>query len=281
MKLNEVQASEIKKIEIEMLGEFVRVCEKLNLQYYIIGGTLLGAIRHQGFIPWDDDIDIGMPRCDYEIFVEKAKDMINEPIFMQNYRTDQHMIFPFTKLRNSNTTYIERRSKYSKMNQGVWIDIFPLDYYEKSVFKRKLKEFYVAVVNMRIGEEQFFEREKKRSLTKKVLREICLKMLRIRFSTLQMAVKKVDNVYSSSSKSNMLINNSGVYGKKEVMPEGWFGKGCKVNFENMELIAPVEYDLYLKNLYGDYMTPPPKEKRISVHDIEVIDFNMSYKDYIN
>ncbi len=281
MILNEIQMAEIKKIEVDMLREFVKICEKLNLQYYLIGGTLLGAIRHQGFIPWDDDIDIGMPRHDYEIFVEKAGELFSDPFFLQNYRTDSYMIFPFSKLRNSNTTYIEKRSKYSKMNQGVWIDIFPLDYYEQDNFKRKAQAFSISLINMRIGEEQFFEDKRERSLIKKALRNVFLKLLRIRFPNLQDAVKRIDRIYASSPKSNILVNKCGAYPGKEEIPEEWFGVGCKVIFENMELNAPIKYDQYLSHIYGDYMSLPPEEKQITVHNIEIIDFKKSYKEYIS
>ena len=167
------------------------------------------------------------------------------------------------------------------MHQGVWIDIFPLDYLETNKFRKKLQDIKISLISMRIGQEQFFEDNRKRSAIKKLVRYSFFKLLRIAFPTLKDAVGKLDRIHSSCPKSNILANKSGAYPSKEAVPEEWFGSGCKVVFENMELIAPNNYDLYLSHIYGDYMTPPPKEKQVSVHDIEIIDLKKSYLEYIN
>ena len=280
MLLNDIQMKKLKEIEIDMLKAFVSICDQLGLKYYLICGTLLGAVRHKGFIPWDDDIDVGMPREDYEVFVEKAGKLLPDYIFLQNYRTDENMIFPFTKLRNNNTTYIETRSKDSKMNQGVWMDIFPLDFYESKKLRRDYQEIMVSMINQRIGMEQFVVGDKNRSFPKKVIRRIVHGIIKKMYPTLNSAVKKVDTIYSSTAPGDILVNKSGTYLGKEEVPAAWFGKGCYVDFENMRVCAPIEYDKYLTHIYGDYMTPPPVEKQVSVHDIEVIDLEKSYKDYI-
>ena len=201
MILNESQMKRIKDIELDMLKVFVSICDQLGLKYYLIGGTLLGAVRHKGFIPWDDDIDVGMPREDYEVFVEKAGKLLPDYIFLQNYRTDENMIFPFTKLRNINTTYIETRTKYSKMNQGVWMDIFPLDYFEVDDRKRNFQTRKVSIINMRIGMEQYIVDNKNRSFAKKAIRKIAYRIIKMMYPTLNSAVKKVDAIYSSASYS--------------------------------------------------------------------------------
>lgn len=280
MLFDDKQMKKLKEIEIDMLKKFVSICEQLGLKYYLIGGTLLGAVRYKGFIPWDDDIDVGMPRQDYEIFVEKAGMFLPDYIFLQNFRTDKNMIFPFTKLRNVNTTYIETRSKYSKMNQGVWMDIFPLDYYELNELKRNYQTRKISIINMRIGMEQYIVDNTDRSFARKVTRKIAYKIIKMMYPTLTSAVKRVDSIYSSTVPSDIWVNKSGAYPGKEEVPIEWFGKGCYVDFENMKVSAPVEYDKYLKHIYGDYMTPPPVEKQVSVHDIEVIDLEKSYKEYI-
>ena len=280
MILDETQMNRIKEIELDMLKAFVSICDQLRLKYYLIGGTLLGAVRHKGFIPWDDDIDVGMPREDYEVFVEKAGKLLPDYIFLQNYRTDENMIFPFTKLRNINTTYIETRTKYSKMNQGVWMDIFPLDYLEVDERKRNFQARKVSIINMRIGMEQYIVDNKNRSFGKKAIRKIGYKIIKMIYPTLSSAVKKVDAIYSSTSHSDIWVNKSGAYPGKEEVPIEWFGKGGDVEFENMKVSAPTEYDKYLTHIYGDYMAPPPVEKQVPVHDIEVIDLEKSYKEYI-
>lgn len=113
-------------IGLDLLIEFDRVCKKHGLKYFLIGGSLLGAIRHNGFIPWDDDIDVGMLRCDYEKFLTLAYEFEN-PYFLQTPYTDEGYYFSFAKLRNSNTAAISNAFRYENFNQGVFLDIFPLD----------------------------------------------------------------------------------------------------------------------------------------------------------
>ena len=118
--------NELQQKELDLLKEFVKFCELHNLTYFLIGGTLLGAIRHLGFIPWDDDIDVGMPRPDYDRFCELAEKHFVGDIFFQSYRSDKGYPYIFSKLRNSNTTFIEKIYRHVPMNHGVYIDIFPL-----------------------------------------------------------------------------------------------------------------------------------------------------------
>ena len=134
------QLQKMQEVELDLFKAFIEVCEKLQLKYYLLGGTLLGAVRHKGFIPWDDDIDVGMPRKDYEIFIQKAQDLLPEHYFVQNCYTDGKLPMAFCKIRNSNTTFIETSVKDFKINHGIFIDIFPLDYYPQD--KKKKKQFY-------------------------------------------------------------------------------------------------------------------------------------------
>ena len=113
---------------LEILTIFDDLCKKLNLKYTLSSGTLLGAVRHKGFIPWDDDVDVAMPREDYEIFVKNANSMLPDGFFLQHYTTDKHYMHIFAKLKNSNTTWIESGIGPKKnMNHGIYIDIFPID----------------------------------------------------------------------------------------------------------------------------------------------------------
>ncbi len=126
------------KTELELLKKFISVCEKYNLKYYMAGGSLLGAIRHSGFIPWDDDIDIDMPRDDYNKLLEIAKYEFTDPIFFQTTYTEQNYVRPHAQIRNSNTTAIVSHEKGLYFNQGIFIDIFPLD----SVPTNKIKRYF-------------------------------------------------------------------------------------------------------------------------------------------
>lgn len=129
--------TELQKKEFELLKYFIDICGKLNLRYYLVCGSALGAAKYKGFIPWDDDIDVAMPRDDYEVFLEKGSAFLPSYLFIQNYRTDPEFPMMMTKLRNSNTTFIEEMLKNIKMNHGVYIDIFPLDGYPKNKKEQK------------------------------------------------------------------------------------------------------------------------------------------------
>jgi lipopolysaccharide cholinephosphotransferase len=137
-------------IELAMLGEFIRICQKYSLRYYLIGGSALGAVRHSGFIPWDDDIDIGMPRVDYEKFLSVAQAELDADLFLQTHKTDPAYPFSFAKIRNSKTTFIQSDSSHLQMNHGVYIDIFPLDGYPSSKLSRRLTKIIINLCNAAI-----------------------------------------------------------------------------------------------------------------------------------
>ena len=138
--------NELQKVEFDLLRYFIEICEKLNLNYFLVCGSALGAARHEGFIPWDDDMDVGMYREDYNKFMKLAPALLPEGIFLQNYKTDPKYPHVFAKLRNSNTTYIEKSAKDLDINHGIYIDIFPLDGYPENRSEQKklafLKKWY-------------------------------------------------------------------------------------------------------------------------------------------
>ena len=117
----------LKAIELDILKAFIDVCKKNSLNYYLLGGSCLGAVRHHGIIPWDDDIDVGLLRADYNKFMEVGQKYLPEHYFLQNYRTDPEYYVNFAKIRDSRTTFIESSLKNLHINHGVYIDVFPLD----------------------------------------------------------------------------------------------------------------------------------------------------------
>ena len=129
MEPTEKQLEKLKRIELNILQEYIKACEILGLNYCLIGGTLLGAIRHKGFIPWDDDIDVAMPRKDYEVFIREAQKVLPNNLFVQSFLSDSHLPYNFCKVRDNNTTFIETATQKRKIHHGVFIDVFPLDNY--------------------------------------------------------------------------------------------------------------------------------------------------------
>lgn len=272
MELSQTHTRVLQQIELEILRVFIEICEKLNLKYYALGGTLLGAVRHQGFIPWDDDIDVGMPRKDYDIFVQRAQEYLPKHLFLQTHMTDPESPFAFAKIRDSNTTYIQFHIRKQKMHHGIYIDIFPLDYYSDTYIR---KSFY----------------RKKRWCRRRVgcvydVGKIGIKthisqmLARILMPTLQDAISKKENLYRSVPRGDTYVNHEGAYGVKEIMPVAWYGEGINLVFEGLNVVVPREYDLWLTQVYGNYRELPPLEKRKTHHDVVVIDAEKPYTDYV-
>ena len=272
MILTDEQLKKVKNVEIEILKSFIEVCEKLGLKYYAIAGTALGIVRHKGFIPWDDDIDVAMMREDYEYFLEHAQQYLPEHLFLQTYKNDKGYHQGFAKIRNSNTTFIETAVKDNEMNHGIYIDIFPIDYCDvKKVktpwFKFKERIYCIGVAGLFSNIKLSF----KAKLFYAFSKLFC-------FSGKQ-AIAKRDELYKSMPKGGMVASIY-AYGVKELVPIEWYGEGKKMEFEGIEVVVPNECDKYLKQIFGDYMQLPPVEKRVTHHLTDVIDVEKSYLEYM-
>ena len=274
MKKNDEETlKDLQQEELKIFKEFIKVCDILNINYYLIGGTCIGAIRHNGFIPWDDDIDVCMLREEYDIFVKQAQKYLPSNYFLQTFETDPEYPNCFAKIRNSETTFIEDSVKDKKMNHGIYIDIFPLDnLYKYNVIKDKLikialfrhlhnnsndfkKKIAVAISDL------FYKRKSKNELC-----EILDKMYR----------------KGNSKSSEKVVNYGGAWGiKKESHFKSDYQDYKLVDFEDIKVKVPIGYDRCLKDTYGDYMKLPPEEKRQPHHFSETIDTKKSYKYYIN
>ncbi len=265
----DVDMKRIMEIELDMLRAFIAVCEKHDLTYFLIGGTALGAVRHGGFIPWDDDIDVGLPREDYEKFLSVAQTDLPEGLFLQTPDTDPEYMTCFSKIRNSNTTFWESSVKHLNINHGVFIDIFPLDGCED--YERFAKRS--RLLGIRAASRFKYPRGFKAKLggILAALRYPSAKGARDRMRALWKEVPYATAEY--------VINYGGAYGKKERMPKEIYGKGTAGSFEGLTVMLPEKTDEYLTRLYGDYMTPPPPEKRIAHHYCEVIDPDRPYTEY--
>lgn len=272
--LSKVDTEKLKTIELDLLKEFIATCSKLNLRYFVIGGTLLGAVRHKGFIPWDDDIDVAMPRKDYEIWVEKAQDLIDKKkFFVQTFVTDPQYPNNFAKLRNNNTTFVESSLRRLTINHGVYIDIFPLDYYPKRSSLFKIRQFLLSSKITQVYDTDSINY----SRVKSVIRKIASIFV---FGSPFDAVKKRENLYKSVENGTLLANHCGAWGIKEIVPVEWYGKGKTLKFEGVDVCAPEKYKSWLHRVYGNYMELPPIEKRVTHHYTEIIDLNKSYNEYM-
>jgi len=272
-----IELEKLKKVGLDILKEFIRVCDLLDLKYYLAYGTLIGAVRHEGYIPWDDDVDVYMPRPDYEIFMKEAKKYLKDNYFVQNNDTDPEYLLRFAKLRDSNTTFIEEEYKKYTINHGIFIDIFPLDGYVKG------KDF---LLDMRIKQKAFEESDNEVKF-KNSLSTFNMKVIQKIGPILNKKInlEKTMNSYEDRAKkfsykdSDYVAEMVGsiyiVPMKKEV-----FGEGKLMKFEDIYARVPDDYDTCLKLLYGDYMKLPPKEQREPHHNFVAMDTEKSYWEYI-
>lgn len=266
-----------------MLKEFVRVCDENNLTYYLIGGTALGAIRHHGFIPWDDDIDVAMPRTDYEKFLKLQKCFSYE-YFIQTYKTDKNYILNYAKLRNSNTTYIENFYATTNINHGIWIDIFPLDGMSKK-YKKPSSLAYKVRFTWWNTFMMYLPSLKRKIHKKTFLKDISLTFVGLLFFFLNIAHLRNKWVNFMMQripyeKAFFVGNLCGTNHKKEAMPREIFQQGTVVKFEGLDVKVPYDYDKYLTLLFHDYMKLPPLNKQVGHHHNKGFSLTMGYKEYI-
>ena len=267
--------NELQTKEFEILKHFIETCEKLDLTYYLVCGSALGAVKYKGFIPWDDDIDVAMPRKDYDRFLNEGSDLLPDHLFLQNYQTDNKFPKIFSKLRDSRTTYIE--SAYAKIDihHGVFIDVFALDGYpvdkrEIKWFERKKKN-YLRLTSCALSSSG--------SLKSRTLRQI-LRLLGYHKITAKYLIK-YENMLRSYSESDFYCNYGNFRGVMEITPKEVYGHGVYATFENLRVRIPEKFDAYLREKYGDYTLDPPNEERVGHHNYSLIDLNTSYKDLMS
>lgn len=264
---------------LESLKWFNEFCTDNNLRYYAIGGTILGAIRHQGFIPWDDDIDVGMPRKDYEKLKEIAKTEKGRFRFETYDSIAEDYCYAFTKLYDTTTTLVER--KRVAVVRGVYIDIFPLDGIGATK-KEGLSNYYRFKILNQIFESRVNAIRKGRSWIKnaavlllRIVPDFVLdqRLLRIKLNKIGAEYDFDECKYGG--------NFFGAYWEREIMDLSLLGSPKYYHFEDMMIAGPEDAEGYLKHIYGDWRRLPSKEKQVSHHDYISCNLNKSYLDLIS
>ncbi len=268
--------NDLQRKSLELLIIFLSICEKWNIPYYLVCGSALGAMKYGGFIPWDDDIDVGLLRADYNRFLEIAPGELPDWCFLQNYKTEKYFPQTYSKLRNVNTTFIEKENKTLPINHGIYIDIFPLDGYpmgraEQIAFelKRKVNAWWRYSVY-------------ENSLNTKVkIRNKFLRLMGLH-NNLQKAHKYVEKLYTKypPAESELWCNFGNWQGRLEYVPRWQYGNGAWGTFEGLRVRVPEKYDEYLTQKYGDWRSDPPLEQQKSHHNSITIDVNRSYRYYM-
>lgn len=268
--------TELQKVEFDLLKMFAEICDKLNLKYYLVCGSALGAAKYKGFIPWDDDIDVAMLRDDYETFINKAVSMLPDGIFLQNYHTEKAFPQFYSKLRNSNTTFIEKSVAHLPINHGVFIDIFPLDGYPKAQNQIELLEKKKRIYQLQLNCVYNINYSKKEKLIYKFERLIGL------HKKTNKTVNKLDMLLSfyPCSGSDLLCNHGNWQGKLEYAPKEQYGEGIWAEFEGLKVRIPEKFDEYLTQKYGDWRADLPEELRQGHHSYTVCDLTKPYTEYL-
>ena len=273
-----IELNQLHKIVLDILKETLTICERYSLRYYMLGGTLLGAVRHKGFIPWDDDIDIGMPRPDYEKFIQYAQKELPEPFQINNaFMGKDEYGYYYIRVENTKTKLLRTMSIKSVVIPA-FIDVFPLDGVpnDERLKKHWLKkcEYYRRLLSA----SQFSYFSASDSIKKK--RKIIPRILRLLFKTFNLerlidtkkAWCKLHSALTEYSyeECDTLINYCGYWGLKEMFPKSVYGEGKLYQFEDLMLRGPEDYDYVLTQMYGDYMTPPA-DKDKEHHYLEVVE----------
>lgn len=257
-------------VQKELLKKLDQVCRKQGLRYAAIHGTLLGAVRHQGFIPWDDDVDIAMPREDYDRLLALAPQAFPEPFFLQIPANTENVFYGgYAKLRRSGTAAIEPQHKGRNCHQGIWIDIFPLDFCPEDGEKRKWLQrritFWQRLLMAKLYRPGHGMPE---DINPKVLSFYYLLARCLRRRWIRSRLEQLFRKCRKSDKVAILACYYGDYPNPNVYPASLFDSMTEVLFEDFQIPVPDNYDVILSERYGShYMDMPEKGKRLSHKDI--------------
>lgn len=270
-----------RRIQLSQLGillQFDKVCKELDLKYYLFSGTLLGAVRHKGFIPWDDDVDVVMLRHDYDKFIRDGQKHFEDHLFIQSRSTDREYPNVPIKIRNSKTTFIENSMVDFDINHGVYIDVFPIDGAPDNRHLQRIWWASLRTVNY-IG--RFLTRINRSKIfgQRRLFYRGVKKFLRVFgnfFTTIYCNICKIVDI----DRTNSVVFSAWPDPYHHVVyPKEWFIGAEYLEFEGRLLPVPVGYDKILKQLYGEYMALPPEDEQTPQHTTAMVDLETPYHIY--
>ena len=250
---------------LEILGVIDGICRKHGISYWLSGGSMLGAVRHHGFIPWDDDVDLAMPRDDYEKFLKIAPRLLSSNLQIVNYRTDPKYQYYITRIRDIETKVEEVRIGNHYRYTNASIDIFPLDGTPNTLWIRKI--YFLRVMMHRALMSLCYKDSIDRSRKRGKFEQVFLAIME------RLPIEKIFDPYKEKCKIDKIMRKNkiedsdnigclmGAYRTNQIVPKRYFGKGKMYSFETLTLRGPELYDEYLTQMYGDYMKLPPKESQ--------------------
>ena len=278
--MSEVFFDELHQYNLAALKAFTDFCKKHQLTYFAIGGTLLGAVRHKGFIPWDDDVDVAMPRADYDKLVKLAGEF-PKPFVLEEYRYNKEFISYFAKIRSEEIQLLETVTEDGDKRPGYLVDIMPIDGTPDNALLRKLYyarmlwlRFLCGASNVHTG--ILTSRPK---WEQRVLR-VCRVLRLYKVVTKEKVYRRMDRLFhkQNAEKAKNIGTIIGAYKTREIVPAEYFGlqeEPVYLTFEDMELRVPVQYDKYLTHMYGEYKNLPPKSQRKVHYQGEIIKLNQN------
>ena len=258
-KIGNYDLKQIQDVMLQIMIEIDRICRKHNIRYILDGGTMLGAVRHHGFIPWDDDMDIALPREDYDKFVKIANSELPKKFRLECYENTKNYPYNIGKVRAVNTLFKEKFTASLNINHGIYIDIVPMDYVLISDYKNRIKciQHLTAIKYYKLGIFNSYSFYRKLQyvpffwVSVKTLNKMIDKQLRYCYG-----------------KSDKLLEICHYYFKSDyVLDETMFTDVIEVPFEEQMFFIPRDYDSFLKARYGNYMTLPPIEDQVPRHEI--------------
>lgn len=266
------QLKKIQQLELKIAIEVKRICEKNGIKYFLIGGTLLGAVRHGGFIPWDDDMDIGMMREEYNRFLNICKTDLGSEFFLQTWDTDPEYPFSFAKIRLKGTRFVEEfASEVKGRENGIFIDIFPFDAVPDGQIKRKIqgKKYFVCKRLLWIKKGMGTSMKSSKKSAVKYYAFFMFSKL-FRYEAVKAYFQKIQQKYNHLHTQKVASDGAYTF-QKESIERKWTGKLEPVKFETEYFPAFKDRKKYLEHVYGDYMQLPPVEKR-GGHKLLDVDF---------
>ena len=261
---------EQKKVMLNILSEFAKFCDEHGLMYYLDAGTLIGAVRHKGFIPWDDDMDICMPRPDYDLLLAHCHEWMPAPFEVVGPHNRSDYPYPFAKVEDSSTTVLERPD--FNFPEGIYVDIFPIDGIpsDKAVATKHLKKykFWRHLLFFR-GRDPFKHGKGPRSWWPLLIHKM------YSLQQLQDKVQRLMTQYKFDD-CEQVIDYDSVF--RGIVAKKILGEPKEYEFEGKKFLGVSDAHQYLTEMYGDYMTPPPKEKQIQ-HNFYYINLELPYREF--
>ena len=262
----------VQLIQLEIAKEVKRVCEKNDIAYWLDSGTLLGAIRHKGFIPWDDDLDIGMWRDDYNRFVQLAVSELSPEFYLQTWETDENYGLVFAKVRKRGTVYIENKAQKSTAGNGIYVDIFPYDNYGNDKWGQGVPIKIIKLLMVNKAKIQAW-REGDGIRVSKLIQHLPF-LIASHFVSRRWLMRHYNTLatkYNDQPCEYCFPQGISNYGKW-IIPRRALEETTATLFEDDYFAIPKGFDAYLTNAYGSYMELPPEDQRENRHQILEVHF---------